>query len=338
MDQYIVFRNNKRVCLREEDMTGEKLSRIFQVSIRSLYLTDDTNVVCFLEHLVFSAHWTLIQELIMRFMVRQETSASSNTMSPRFSFMRGPAGAVSSTLQQTAHAPPRATVSKIFQRSVLLAEVAGGRLSPSRMVVVRFLECEATLQGIIGKVQDAVGSHDPIVLTDAHGNAILESEGTTGSTYWKQNARKILAVKEQDYEEMQDKKRRKSSGKYDDVAGIGDVTEKVEELVLAAQSLPDVTVAIRELTNLATSQKVILTPSQLLVIKQGFCCVVCMRFIEEPVFTDCCRSIIGCKTCVMQWQMTSEHCAKCRGRTTGTFEVNGLTEVLSVLRPFFEEE
>jgi len=48
------------------------------------------------------------------------------------------------------------------------------------MVVVRFLESEASLQGIIGKVQDAIGSHDTIILSDAQGNAILESEGTTG--------------------------------------------------------------------------------------------------------------------------------------------------------------
>ena len=31
MDQYVVFRKSKRVCLRDEDMTGSKLSRIFQV-------------------------------------------------------------------------------------------------------------------------------------------------------------------------------------------------------------------------------------------------------------------------------------------------------------------
>lgn len=31
MEQYVVFRNNKRVSLREEDMTAEKISRIFQV-------------------------------------------------------------------------------------------------------------------------------------------------------------------------------------------------------------------------------------------------------------------------------------------------------------------
>lgn len=51
------------------------------------------------------------------------------------------------------------------------------------MVVVRFLESEATLQGITGKVQDAIGCHDPMVLTDVQGNAILESEGTTGDKH-----------------------------------------------------------------------------------------------------------------------------------------------------------
>ncbi|XP_026113402.1 E3 ubiquitin-protein ligase UHRF2-like [Carassius auratus] len=208
------------------------------------------------------------------------------------------------------------------------------------MVVVRFLESEATLQGIIGKVQDAIGCHDPMVLTDVQGNAILESEGTTGSQYWKQNARKILAIQEQAFQEVQGSKRRRMSRKDEDAAGIGEVTEKIEELVLASQTLPDITAAIRELTNLAATQRVILTPSQLQTIKQGFCCVICMKFIEEPVFTECCRSIIGCKTCVVQWQETSVHCAKCRGNTANNtiYEINGLSDTFSVLRSLYEEE
>lgn len=61
-----------------------------------------------------------------------------------------------------------------------LAEVVGGKLNPSRMVMVRFSESEASLQGITTKVQDAIGSDEPLILTDAQGNAIVESEGTTG--------------------------------------------------------------------------------------------------------------------------------------------------------------
>ncbi|KAI9520056.1 hypothetical protein NQZ68_021775 [Dissostichus eleginoides] len=110
-------------------------------------------------------------------------TASSN-MGQRFSFMRTPATrgglAIGNSFEfpglifspspplpatgsacspaQRASAPPRATVSKTFQRSVYLADLVGGRLSPSRMVVVRFLECEASIQGIIGKSCVFVGA------------------------------------------------------------------------------------------------------------------------------------------------------------------------------------
>ncbi|XP_035491918.2 nucleotide triphosphate diphosphatase NUDT15 isoform X2 [Scophthalmus maximus] len=255
----------------------------------------------------------------------ENPSSSSDITGQHFSFMRTPA-----TTSSTASAPLRASVSKTLIRSVYLARVVGGRLRPSRVVMLRFLECEATLQGIIGKVQDAIGSHDPIVLTDAQGNAILESEETTGSQHWKQNEKQILAVHEREFQQLQGQKRRRTSIKEDDAVGIGEVTEKLQELILASQSL----------TNLAATQRVILTPSQLQSIKQGFCCVVCMKFIEEPVFTQCCQSIIGCKPCVEQWQETSVHCAKCRVSTADNniLEVHGLSEAFSVLRSLFDEE
>ena len=48
------------------------------------------------------------------------------------------------------------------------------------MVVIRFMESEVTVQGLLSKVQDALGSYDPLILTDAQGNKILDSEGTRG--------------------------------------------------------------------------------------------------------------------------------------------------------------
>lgn len=67
----------------------------------------------------------------------------------------------------------------------------------------------------------------------------------------------------------------RTSGKDEDAAGLGEVTEKIHKLLLVSQNLPDVTAAIRELTDLAATQKVILSPHQLQTIKQGFSCVVC---------------------------------------------------------------
>lgn len=46
--------------------------------------------------------------------------------------------------------------------------------------MVRFSEAEASLQGIAAKVKEAIGSPENLILTDSQGNAIVESEGTTG--------------------------------------------------------------------------------------------------------------------------------------------------------------
>ncbi|MEQ2243551.1 hypothetical protein ILYODFUR_008109 [Ilyodon furcidens] len=80
------------------------------------------------------------------------------------------------------------------------------------------------------------------------------------------------------------------SRKYEDAAGIVEVSEKIKELLLASKSLPDVTAATRRLTNLAATQRVILTPSQQQTIKQWFCCVVCMMRIPA----------VGCKGLLLQ--------------------------------------
>ncbi|KAF5891678.1 uncharacterized protein DAT39_018599 [Clarias magur] len=241
MDHYVVFRNSKRVSLRDEDMTAEKLSRIFQVSANTVYLTDDSNVALFPGGVsgVFS---TLDLTPKAHYEVHGEDmdSTPAGSTSQRFAFMRTPAAASAGSASQRVPPSP-STATKTFQRSVYLAEVVGGRLIPNRMVVVRFLECDASLQGIVGKVQDAIGNYNPIILTDAQGNAILESEGTT-------------------------------------------------------------------------------------------------HIMEEPMLSLCCRSIIGCKTCVEQWKETSPHCAQCREVNNRAIEVAGLTAAFSVFKSFFMEE
>ncbi|KAK3554492.1 hypothetical protein QTP70_024299, partial [Hemibagrus guttatus] len=42
------------------------------------------------------------------------------------------------------------------------------------------MEFEATVPGITAKVQSALNSEEPLILTDAQGNEIVESEGTKG--------------------------------------------------------------------------------------------------------------------------------------------------------------
>uniref|UniRef100_A0AAV2JJ29 RING-type domain-containing protein n=1 Tax=Knipowitschia caucasica TaxID=637954 RepID=A0AAV2JJ29_KNICA len=229
--------------------------------------------------------------------------------------------------------------SKGFQRSMYLAEVSDNRLNPTRMVVIRFVEAEANIEGITVKMQEAIGDHQPLSLTDPQGNLILDSEGTRGSLYWKQNARRIFAVKECDYQELERRKRRRRSRKDDDGEALGEVAEKLEELVLAASHLPEITNSLKELMSVSGAQKGMLIPSQLQTVKEGFSCVICMKFMEEPVFTLCCKNLIGCRECIEQWQQNSPHCAKCRQITEvrSTFQVHGLSDALGVLKAISEE-
>ncbi|XP_016328503.1 uncharacterized protein LOC107677942, partial [Sinocyclocheilus anshuiensis] len=135
-----------------------------------------------------------------------------------------------------------------LQRTVSLGEFQSGKLVTSRMVVIKFTEQEATVPIMTAKVKDALGINDPVILTDHNAVEILDSEGTRGSFYWKQNSRKIMAVLEADFQAMKQKRRRIS--RRDDEGGLDSVLEKVEEVVLAAQGLSEVTTAIQELSDL----------------------------------------------------------------------------------------
>lgn len=67
--------------------------------------------------------------------------------------------------------------------------------------------------------------------------------------------------------------------------------------------------------------------------------ILSLGLIEEPFSRSVAETLLAAKR-VHQWHMTSGHCANCRGSTAGNnrFEVTGLTEGLSVLRPLFKEE
>ncbi len=44
------------------------------------------------------------------------------------------------------------------------------------MVVVKFHEYEASTEGMFAKIKDALQNNDPLVLIDAQGNDIVDSE------------------------------------------------------------------------------------------------------------------------------------------------------------------
>ncbi|KAK0147759.1 hypothetical protein N1851_012546 [Merluccius polli] len=161
-------------------------------------------------------------------------------------------------------------------RTVFIADVVDGRLETSKTLTVRFSEFEASVMAITSKVNDALEQEDSFILTDGQGKQILDTEGARGSAFWKQNARKVCAVKEGDLQQLHGSKRRRLSRRDDN--GLDEVFDTIEEVVLAAQGLQEVSATIKELTNLASSNRrttVSLTEDEAAAVKNAFACVVC---------------------------------------------------------------
>ncbi|KAL2087177.1 hypothetical protein ACEWY4_018236 [Coilia grayii] len=163
-------------------MIAEKIARIFQVYAPSLYITDDENVAIFPDA---SGHFHTYDlkprghyEVHGDDVTLPVAESSQGQPDHRFRFLRGQAPSAA------AGAPPASIPSaskvKTYQRSVYIAEVDGGKIRPNRTVIVRFSEFEASTEGILSKVQAAMQSEEPYVLTDAQGNEIIDSEGTRG--------------------------------------------------------------------------------------------------------------------------------------------------------------
>ncbi|XP_072568666.1 uncharacterized protein [Paramormyrops kingsleyae] len=237
----------------------------------------------------------------------------------RFRFLRtAPPSAAAGSPNPTTVTVPRANMVKTFQS-----------------------EFEASTEGILAKVQDALHTDDPFILTDAQGNEIVDSEGTEGSVYWKQNSRKVYAVPEQVFSEYQQGIKRKSQ--KEDATGLQEIHDKIEEVLLAAQGLSEVTAAMKVLSSLVSitnSTVLILSNTGVAQIREAFGCMVCKGPIEDPMIATCCNSFVGCKTCVEQWMATSTQCLKCRTDdfSSHAHRVSGLNGALSALADIIKVE
>lgn len=254
-----------------------------------------------------------------------------------FAFMRRPAPAASASTETPRPSPgtPRATglfPARSFQRSIHVADIVNDKLSTSRTVVIRFLEADATVERITAKVKDALGCDEPITLTDSQGNEIVDSDGTRSSQYWKQNSRKIYATSEYDFVEFQNGRRAKASRRAEDSLSAQEVIGKINQPKQAAESLQDITTTINQLSELAKSKTTIVMPDACLhSLKEAFTCLICKALMEEPMFSTCCDSLVGCRTCVEQWLLTADHCLKCRAQEfdSKVHQVKGLSAFLS---------
>ncbi len=58
---------------------------------------------------------------------------------------------------------------------------------------------------------------------------------------------------------------------------------------------------------------------------------------DKPIFSTCCRSLIGCKACIEMWNSSHIYCLKCRSvdLESSIHEVAGLDEALAALEKLF---
>ncbi|XP_077381397.1 uncharacterized protein LOC144021181 [Festucalex cinctus] len=119
-----------------------------------------------------------------------------------------------------------------------------------------------------------------------------------------------------------------------------EITTDIEEVIEAAQGLKDVMSIIKELTGYAHSTlktTLSLSEAEVASLKAAFCCLVCKGPLDKPMFSTCCRSLIGCKTYILEWMKSSSHCLNCRAADVegSILEVAGLCEALAPLHKLF---
>lgn len=61
-----------------------------------------------------------------------------------------------------------------------MAEVVEGKLETNQTLTVRFSEFEASVDGMVAKIKQALNRDEDLILTDSQGNQILDSQGTQG--------------------------------------------------------------------------------------------------------------------------------------------------------------
>ncbi|XP_052250467.1 uncharacterized protein LOC127857823 [Dreissena polymorpha] len=95
----------------------------------------------------------------------------------------------------------------------------------------------------------------------------------------------------------------------------------------------------RQLSQMTTGKVVVaVNREEERAIKDAFTCVICKGPVSHPIFATCCKSLVGCRTCVDTWydRPPPASCPKCRSQDGTRHAVTGLNEAVHALRAIVE--
>lgn len=167
-----------------------------------------------------------------------------------------------------------------------------------------------------------------------------------GFQFWKANARKFYAIPDKDRQQSSrgQKKRQRMSDSTFETSTIQGESEDVSHL----KQLKDMMTAIKAsndtILQLTKDSKVPLGLKKLLT--DALKCHICQAVPFKPsiVMTKCCKSILGCESCVNNWysgpDALTKTCPRCRAERgfCETMRVLGLDELAAGVKSILGDD
>ena len=134
--------------------------------------------------------------------------------------------------------------------------------------------------------------------------------------FWKVGSRKLYAVRDR---KGKKRARQEDSASDDENTNTKQVLQKMDRNIEK----------ILEVTN-----KYHLPVGFYSVVMDAFMCKICQSITLPAIFARCCRTIIGCQTCVDHWYRgesgLDKKCPLCRGDRGYTCKISGLEDFLII--------
>lgn len=316
----------------------------------------------------------LITNLVAMGSPVQTTSSAASVLRMPSASSEPPTSGLHSQTQFTAARKAQSTNVKIMQASI--KRLNNGKLEflPQNQTFVDVTETTANVHYVSSVIQRKWGpeyvlvTSDGLKLDDSSGTQgmfsnqtlyVLNTESSVihqynkllhfiGLKFWKVGSRKLYAVRNSD---LKEKKRvasvinlSSSSSDEEMFAPLAKRKSTAEYVKLSILST-DVREVKSSLAKIFTVTNSMSVPVGLRVtLYDTFKCSICQSTPMVPpiIFAKCCKSILGCQSCVDTWyrgdEGQSRTCPKCRSDRAyvETCKLNGLDDFLTIIAPLME--